>query len=123
MTFITDKALDKIKAAADEKGAQVSFLVPSSETVLSDTGEVTVTETPTTVNTFTPVGYANHLIDGDIIQASDLRLIVPAKGLTFTPEVGRKVVVPLGGTEIWTIERVSKLPGDVPVAWDLQLRR
>jgi len=79
-----------------------------------------------------PAPYAQNMVNGNTIRAGDMTTVIPAEGLTFLPKIGMKVRFPAppdpqanGSIAVleWTVIRVEQYgPGDVVLAWQLQLR-
>jgi hypothetical protein len=106
----------------DEFGKTVTLRRPGETTFDETTGEST-TGSPSTqdVAATPPREYASDQIDGSLIRRGDLRLSVPAKGLTFVPAVFDQVV--LDG-QTWGIQRVMpKYSGEQAAMYELQVRR
>lgn len=66
--------------------------------------------------------FAQHLVDGEIVQSGDQIAHIPALGLSITPspEKDRLKV----GSDSWQIVRVMSVqPGDTAIAYKLHVRR
>ena len=88
----------------------------------SETG-ATTPDTPTdTVRKVTPPeNYDRHMIDGEVIKFGDMRIFLPASGLTFTPKEGLEVTI---AAELWKIEKVGvHYSGEDVAIYELQLRQ
>lgn len=65
--------------------------------------------------------YELRYVDGDVVRVGDLRLILPASGLAFTPEEGQTCSV---DGKTWKVVRVVPYSsGEQNAAWEVQVRR
>jgi hypothetical protein len=66
--------------------------------------------------------YEQDDIDGEVIKLNDLRIFLEAKGLgNIVPDTDDRVQF---GTEQWTVVRAKPIiPADIPVYYELQLRK
>ncbi|MDB5490357.1 MAG: hypothetical protein JWO78_206 [Micavibrio sp.] len=65
--------------------------------------------------------FRTNQIDGEIIQASDMRILIAAKGLSLKPDNTMKV---LDGDEVYQIINVTPLqPGDTAILYTVQARK
>jgi len=75
------------------------------------------------VTTSPPIPYELRYVDGDIIKATDVMVVLSSSGISFTPDEGQKVTY---GSEIYRVVSVEKLDvggTDAVVAYIVQLRR
>ena len=114
----------------DELGTDATFKVKASGGVYSTATSALVSPavyTDTAWKISPPQPYSAFLVDGDVIQAGDLKTITSAQGITFTPSVtdavGSAAKLVFGGFT-WTILAVSPIrSGDLICAYEMQLRR
>ena len=79
----------------------------------------TTTDYPTTASP--PAPYSQGYIDGQLVQAGDMQVIVPALDVTEAPETGWLVI--MDGDE-WSVVSVEWLwSGEQVAAYQLQVRR
>jgi len=90
------------------------YQLPGSNISAPTYSDVTVKITP-------PSPFGAFLIDGDIIQSGDMKTLIAAQGITFTPVVEQRVVF---ASQSWRIVSVGPIySGDLVCAYGLQLRR
>jgi len=65
--------------------------------------------------------YELRYVDGDVIKAGDLRLLIAGSGLSFTPSAGQTCSV---DSQTWKVVAVRPISsGEQNAAWELQVRR
>lgn len=67
-----------------------------------------------------PAPFKTNRIDGDLIQASDLQVLLPAKDLKFEPKKGMRVELDRKTYRIESIDPIKS--GEMVCAWGLGLR-
>ena len=97
----------------------------------SDGGDVTAI--PTTYPCFGLVEeYSEYMIAGSLVKRGDKKLLLSAKGLTITPQIGDIIVmsdgnwfIPEGGgQETSSFQPIIPLaPGGIPVMYTIQIRK
>lgn len=121
MTVLDTKLLPVVFNIIEKYGKTVSFGVQTGG--VYDEGTRTYsggTTTPTSKKVSPPDRFADELINGDTIQAKDLYVILPAQGLTFTPQVGWTVTV---DSVVYMTIRVDPIySGELVAAYQIQLR-
>ena len=85
------------------------------------TGATTPAWTPYAVTISPPVDYEQRYLTGDLIQAGDAMVVLPASGLTITPRRGDRLVI---GSTTWRVVslRTHQL-GNTVLAFEAQIRR
>lgn len=76
--------------------------------------------------TFSRLQYGQTFANGDVIHASDRRMLVAAKGMAFKPNLKGYVVRTLtdGSTENWSIEGIDPLePNGEQIMYSMQVRQ
>ena len=126
--------LPKTLAILAKYGTDATFKVktgggvpdPSTSTVSA------VTTTDVLWKISPPAPYSAFLIDDDVIQAGDMKTVLAAQGITFTPAVAHPVTPPAVPTAtsltfggyLWRIMAADPIySGDLVCAYQLQLRR
>lgn len=84
-------------------------------------GSVTASDTPYTVAASPPEPYSVRMVDGSTILATDFRLTIAARDLTFTPKVGDKVLVDTDTFRVVGLTRIYS--GDLVCTWEAQCRK
>ena len=116
----------KIRASAfnliAKVGKQVTFTLYPSAAYDPTDGETTKgSPTQYVKKVSPPSAYKEMYIDGEIIRKGDCRVILPAKDLEFTPEVGIEVTI---DTVVWKIVGLKPVySGEQVAAYTLQLRK
>tara|TARA_R100000152_G_C6759123_1_gene183034 strand:- start:595 stop:963 length:369 start_codon:yes stop_codon:yes gene_type:complete len=122
MTAIDTKLLAEVYTIAETYGKSVVFTVPGSSTYAPSTGKVTEGSVVThTVNVTPPEQYDRRYVDGELVQARDVQVILPAKNLAFTPDLGMKVTF---DSEAFDIVSLNPLYSGTSIcAYEVQLRQ
>lgn len=124
-TQLDKRLVDRVLAVVDRLGKTVGFHIePDKEwnvdlQRVETSGEVSVV----TKRVTPPEPFKMSEIDGDLVQVGDMRIFLPAKGLTFTPKANMKVELP--GNEFWFITgHIGRIfTGEKLALYDLGLRR
>jgi hypothetical protein len=124
LTTLDTKLIPKIFNLVERLGKNVTFETGESEPVDydPDTGHTTY-DTPDsyTRKVTPPEAYENYFIDDDLIKAGDTRVYLPAKDLTFTPELEMKVTI---DSIDWVVVNIETIyTGGSVALYELQLRR
>jgi hypothetical protein len=117
-TTLVPRALELVT----EYGQDAVFEVPATKTYDATTG-LTAETSPTdhTKKVTPPEPYDKRWIDGDLIQVDDVRVYLPASGLTFTPTRGYKVT--LASSDVFRIIRVVPIyTGESIALYEIGLR-
>ena len=105
-----------------EYGKEISFTVPASTTYDPATGGVTLgTETVHLVKTSPPERFDEKYIDGDLIRARDLFVLLPTLNTTFTPTLAMRVEIDSIAYDIVTVTPIYS--GEQIAVYELQLRQ
>lgn len=121
MAGALDTLVPKALALVNRLGKTVAFKVPASQTYNPATGVVTETgSTDVSAVVTPPSAYHVRLVDGDMIRQGDVKVSVPASGLSFTPVPGQKVVI---DSKTWHVVAVRPVyTGELIALYELQLR-
>jgi len=122
MTTLDTTLLTKVAEIADTYGKDVVFESVGSKVYDPATGKTTESSvTNYTVKVTPPAPYDHRMIDGDLIQVRDVGVLLPAKDLSFTPDLGMQVTF---DSEVFDIVAMSPLYSGTSVcAYDIQLRQ
>lgn len=94
MTALDDEVLAEVLAALNEAGMDVTYRSKSSESYDPDTGVVSgATTTEYTVKASSPTPFDRRFVDNVSIRDGDARILIPGKGLSFTPKEGEEIVI------------------------------
>lgn len=120
MGFATD-AKSFSSDLIDELGNSATFKDKTTNTYSPTTGTATVGTTDRAVNVAGPFGYDARLIDGDLIQVKDAKIILSAENVSgWTPDTAETVVV---NGRTWAIVQVTPFVSqDVTIGWEIQIR-
>lgn len=111
-----EDAYNDIKEAGS--AIQLKHFSPGTYNPVTDASTATWT-TDSTYGLFT--GYSQYFIDGTRIKVGDRKLLVSAHGLSFTLEVGDKVIA---DSETWEIKDPNAVaPDGDPILYKAQIRR
>lgn len=118
-------ALDtELRAAAidllAEYGKAVTW-VSVTETYSEDTGSTTATRASYSVVASPPEPYSSRLVDGSTILATDFRVTIAARDLTFEPSIGDELIVDAITFRVLNVTRVYS--GNLVATWEAQCRR
>lgn len=123
------KVIAGVTRALAAVGIAGEFRTYPSATEDKGAGEVTLGSAQHDAWTFTPpVPYDRWLVDGQAIEERDTRVLLLADGCPVVPEANERqwVVLDRGGAdeEVFRIVGVTEYrAGNVPAAYELQLRR
>lgn len=121
-TTLDTTLLTKVAEIAATYGKNVVFQSIGSKVYSPTTGKTTESSiTNYTVKVTPPAPYDLKLVDGDVIQSRDVAVILPAKDLAFTPELGMQVTI--DGEVFDTVQVLLMYSGDDVCAYDIQLRQ
>jgi hypothetical protein len=121
-TALDTTLLTKVAEIAATYGKSVTFQDIGSSVYNPTTGKTTESSvTNYTVKVTPPAPYDLKLIDGDVIQARDVAVILPAKDLAFTPVLGMQVTI--DGEVFDAVQVMLIYSGDDVCAYDIQLRQ
>lgn len=119
---MTDLDTELIPAADEivaEYGKSVTFTV-KTRAYNPGLGATEETETNYTDIVTPPDAYDSQYIDGDVIREGDVKILIPAQNIAFTPDAG--VEVTIDGT-VWTVVRVKPIYSGTSIAvYEMQLR-
>jgi len=119
MTTLDDTFLPLTANLISSFGKSLTFVV-ATDSYDPATGSNTVSESTSVVKGVLSA-YSSRFIDGDLIQNGDLKALIAAQGLTFTPTVGQRVEF---NSQKWRIVAIASLySGDEIAGYRLQLRR
>jgi hypothetical protein len=120
-TALDSRLVPTAQRLLDKYGATATYGDPSTKSYDPVTSAVTESgATNPTIKITPPTHYSRHLIDGTMIQASDMQTFVAAQDLTFVPKRGYTLTL---GSLVWRIERVGPIyTGDEIALYELQLR-
>lgn len=111
---------DTAKELADELGKPVTITRETSSFDPS-TGDTTTTTTDYNANAAPPEQFNLDKVDGTLVQAGDVILAVPAKGLSISPNTSDKAKF---DGDTYTIASVRpRYSGEQVALWELQLRK
>ena len=120
-TPLDAKLVPKAKELIEKFGKTMTLTVEAPGTYDPVTGTVPVTPTSETLKCSPPLNYQSRFVDGEIIRAGDVRVLIPAQGLTIIPKVDMKVEF---DGEIWNAISVDRVfSGDDIALWKTQLRK
>lgn len=107
--------------ARDGFGLDATFRVVSSSVYDPATGETTETASTVVVRTSVPVYPKTNPRSADTALRGDATIYVPARDLTFTPQIGQSVTI---AAEPWSILDLTshRMEGGI-VVYECQLRR
>jgi hypothetical protein len=125
MSFYSEMAADA-DLLIGEFGQAVTITPQTAGSYDPATGAASVTATPTQSGTGVEEAYKAHQIDGTLVKAGDIRLMLSplnAAGAALTaPDVNQRVT--LADTTVWTIISVERIaPAGTVLMYVLQLRR
>jgi hypothetical protein len=120
-TALDTKLVPKALALINKFGTNATFTVSIGGTYSPATGKVSGTSTEDKIQKVSPPSrFDKSLVDGELIKATDLLVVLAASGLTFTPEQSMKVTL---DTRVYTIVDVwPVMSGDKVAIYKLQLR-
>lgn len=116
------KFLDTAKRLVDQSGASATISTQDTGTYDPSTGDLNPSSTSSAmVNISPPENFSLSSIDGDAVLKSDLRTIVPAKGLSLSPVSGMKLTY--NGTQYTIVDvQAQEYQGEV-IFYEVQLRK
>ena len=122
MTEIDDKLLADVYTIAQTYGKSVVFTIRDAQSYNPATGKVsTGGATAITLNVTPPAQFELRYVDGDMIRERDVKVTVPAKNLTFTPDLGHNVTI---DSEVFDVVTVNPLYSGANIcAYEVQLRQ
>lgn len=122
-TELDDVLVPAVQELLDDLGRDVIFTVADvSSTYDASTGESTKSTNNYTVKATPPYPYSDRMISSGIVQMGDMRMLVAAEDLDFTPTPGDLVTWDSG--DVWRTIQVSPIySGELICAWELQLRK
>lgn len=123
VTELDNELVPAVQELLDELGRDVTFKVADvSSTYDATTGEGTKSTNNYTVKATPPYPYSDGMVSNGIVQMGDMRMLVAAEDLAFTPEPGDVVTWDTG--DVWRTIRVTPIySGELVCAWELQLRK
>lgn len=120
---MTDLDQDLVPAVLElitDFGKSMSFEVYSSQSYSEIASTVTRSTSTYVTLGLPPEKYDISYVDGDVVRFSDLKTMVAASGLQFTPTPGMKVTF---DSKSFTAVGVSPIySGELVAAWEIQLR-
>jgi hypothetical protein len=121
MTELDDDFVPFVAEMAEEFGAVATFDVTTGGTYSPSTGAVTGgTTTQYQVKIIPPEPYSLFYVDGDVVREGDLKTMIQAQGLAFTPARNMKVTF---DSRVFTCLAVDPIySGALVCGWMLQLR-
>lgn len=120
MTRLDDKLVPRALALIEKHGKVGSFRI-SSKVYNEATGKVVETVTNVSRKVSPPYEFDKRLVNGDTIKATDLKVIVAASGLSFTPSIGNQLT--LDGTSYHVLNVSPHYTGELIAAYTLHLRK
>jgi len=106
----------------DELGKSVTLSSVTSSSYDPATGSTTIATSNKTAKATPPEPYDIRYIDGDIIRTGDMKTLIAAQGLTWTPVVGMAMTWASGN--VWRVVRLSPIYSGADIcAYELQLRQ
>ena len=104
----------------DAFGGTISYL-RTTETFSADTGKITQSETAFTTVASPPEPFRQNRVDGTTIQVGDMKMLLKALNLPFTPTIGDKLIH--AGVR-WQVVAVMPIySGELPAVYEVQLRQ
>lgn len=94
---------------------------PDTDDYDPTTGRTTLPVTTWTVKSAPPFSYAEQMVNGNTVQADDLRLLIAGSGQSFVPTTTQQVAF-----DSKTFRIVAVRPyysGDDIAAWEVQVRK
>jgi len=121
-TALDDKLVPKTLDIINKVGRNMDFTLPlaSSYDPVTGTGSESIV-TKYTVKASPPIDFEQRYIDGDSVRRGDVRIILAAKGLPFTPVPDMKIT--FDGINFSTIAVLPIYSGELVAAYDLQARK
>lgn len=120
-TRLDIRLIPKVKLLIEKYGKTVTI---QRATYTYDPSTLTNTPTPLTdveIKVTPPENYSSTEVDGDLIQADDLRVWLPSKDLDWTPAPNMHVV--MDGKTFRIVQVETIYTGELIALYGLQLRR
>jgi len=116
-----DSSLRKVaESLINAFGATISYR-RTTETFSADTGKISQSETAYSTVSSPPEPFRQNRVDGDVVQVGDMKVLLKALNLPFTPTIGDHVTI--AGTS-WQVVGVFPLySGELPAVYEIQLRQ
>lgn len=120
-TALDDRLVPRALDTIDRYGKKVVFTVIGTATYDPATGAVTESGKKTYTKKVSPPGaYLDRYVDGDLIRRGDLRCIIAASGLEFTPVNGLQVDFDSKVFRVMSVKPIYS--GEQVAVYELQLR-
>ena len=122
MTQLDDRILPLIPQLLTSLGKTVRFFVVESGEYSPESGSVGPgTTTAVDLKATPPEAMKVGLQDGDIVKVGDVRILIAAEGLAFTPEATQQVKI---DSDRWRIVHTEPIySGEEIAAYQIQLRK
>lgn len=121
-TALDDKLVPKTLAIINKVGRNMDFTLPLASSYDPATGTGTESiNTTYTVKASPPIDFEQRYIDGDSVRRGDVRIILAASGLPFTPVPDMKIK--FDNIDFSTIAVLPIYSGELIAAYDLQARK
>jgi len=121
-TTLDLRLLPKVQVIVQRLGIDATFTVVSGDAYDPTTGDKSAGTPTDYTKKVTPFEmYDERYIDGDVVKAGDVKVLLPAKSLEFDPTTGIDVTVAL--SEYKVIRQVPIYTGEQIGLYELQLRR
>ena len=114
--------IPRVRTIVRKLGIDATFTVISGDAYDPTTGDKSAGTPTDYTKKITPFEmYDEKYIDGDVVKAGDVRVLLPANSLEFDPKTGMDVVVALNKYKV--IHQKPIYTGEQIGLYDLQLRR